>query len=53
MERTVERTSGGESQKRRKSVAQILRASYQRFAKDKETLLALDAVLGQRVKVQS
>jgi hypothetical protein len=53
VKRKINRIGGGGPQGRRKSVAQILRASYERFATDKETLLALKAVLGQRVKARS
>jgi len=53
MKQSVARAAAGAQRKRRKSVAQILRASYERFANDKETLTALKAVLGQGVKVRS
>jgi hypothetical protein len=53
MKRGVASAVGGGHRKRRKSVAQILRASYEQFANDKETLTALKAVLGQGVKVRS
>jgi len=53
MKRMVNKIGGGGPQKRRRSVAQILRASYERFANDKETLIALRAVLGQGAKAQS
>jgi len=53
MKRSVARAAGSGQRKRRKSVAQILRASYERFANDQETMMALKAVLGQGVKVRS
>jgi hypothetical protein len=45
MKAIIEKISGNRRQMRRKSVAQILRASYERFANDSDTLIALDAVL--------
>jgi hypothetical protein len=53
MKRGVAKATAGGNRNRRKSVAQILRASYERFANDKETLTALKAVLGQGVKIRS
>jgi len=52
MKRTVNKIEASGSSRRRKSVAQILRASYERFAKDEETVMAIKAVLGQRVKAR-
>jgi len=48
MKQGVNRISGSGPQKKRKSVAQILRASYERFAKDEETHMAVKMVLGSR-----
>jgi hypothetical protein len=45
MKRTGKHTNGGASG-RRKSVAELLRSAYMRFAVDTETLIALKAVLG-------
>jgi hypothetical protein len=46
MKQMVKRIRTSEPQKRRKSVAPILRASYALFSKEEETLMAVKMVLG-------
>jgi hypothetical protein len=46
MKPSVNRISGSGPQKKRRSVAQILRDSYALFAEDEETLVAVKLVLG-------
>lgn len=46
MKSPIDRISGSGTQKKRKNVGQILRASYERFAKDEETRMVVKLVLG-------
>ena len=46
MNPSVNKISGDGPQKKRKGVAQILRASYALFAQDEETVMAVRMVLG-------
>jgi hypothetical protein len=50
MKATITRISRSEPQTKRKSVAQILRASYALFAKDEETVMAVKMVLGSAIR---
>jgi hypothetical protein len=52
MKATMTRNSGSEPQKKRKSVAQILRASHALFAKGAETRMAVKTVLGSGSHLQ-
>lgn len=53
MKRMVNTTGNRGPQKRRKSVAQILRASYERFVEDEESLKIATMVLGRRSKANT
>lgn len=46
MKQMVKRSRSSEPQRRRKSVAQILRESYAFFSKEEDTLVAVKMVLG-------
>jgi hypothetical protein len=50
MKPTVGKIGGRAIRGRRKSVAQILRAAYERFSRDKDTLMAVKAILGHGAK---
>ena len=50
MKQSVQRINTRTDRVRRKSVAQILRAAYERFSRDKETLIAMNAVLRPSAK---
>ena len=53
MKQPTHRISGSGSQRQRKSVAQILRASDEQFAKDEESMVVVKLLLGSGVKAQS
>jgi hypothetical protein len=53
MKQTIKGVGGSESQKKRRSVAQILRESYALFATDEETLMAVKVVLRSGVRTQA
>jgi hypothetical protein len=50
MKAIIDKISGNRRQMRRKSVGQILRASYERFAKNEEAMMAVKLVLGSGIE---
>jgi hypothetical protein len=52
MRKIAKKTTARRAQKPRSNVAEILSASYRRFTSDKETLMALKAVLRSAAKAR-